>query len=263
MEELVELRPVTVLNKYLAHSGLNRHRSERGSCEMVGLYERLDESSGEWRDVFISLAVGSEVEDVMREGYMETVRLIRSDFDRGLGDDCRKLGALVMVMYGDAQLVASSPDRPRRDDLDPRYVAAEGWGDVRSRLVHLITPEGFATESILFPPAFVDAEPLVDVSEYYSAEPVERIAVGPIPGITPLLSMVFGIALLLGMAVEEGTEPTIGALGRMAGRFASGDEENMADEVMRLLGMFADTVDEERERLGGVADEIRRMLDGE
>ena len=262
MEEIQELRPVTVLNKYLAHSGLDRHRATSGNCQMVGLYDRLDETSGDWREAFVSLAVSEEVDDMMRDGYLEVVKLIRDDYERGLGDDCRKLGALVLVMYGEARL-ARNPEAESPREIDPRYITAAGWGDVRSRLVHVITPEGFATQSVLFPPSWVgeDVAPFEDVSEYYSESPEDRISVGPLPGITQLLSMIMGIGLLLGMAVEDGTEPTIGALGRMAGRFASADgEENMADQVMKLLGAFVDQLDQERDRLGNVSDEIRRVL---
>lgn len=267
MEEL-DIRPMTVLNRYLVHSGLDRHRHDTGAFQLVAMYDAWNELADDFRTVFVPLAINDDMEGALHDGYLESVRLIKDDFERGLTDNSRKLGALIFVMYGDAQLAQTretvSPDTPSR------YLEAASWGMVRSRLVHVVSPDGFATESVLFPPegSSDDADPLVDVSEFWADAPSEEEQttgqVGALPHVTPLLSMVLGIALLLGMAAERGVEPSISALGRMASEFASGEEEgNMADEVLGLLTLFGDTVREEGSRLTRLGEELREMLGGD
>lgn len=266
MEES-DIRPVTVLNRYLAHSGFDRHIHPTGPYQLVAMYDSWNELADDFRTAFVVLSIGDDMDKVLEHGYMESVELIRNDYDNGLTENCRKLGALIMVMYGEAQL-ARNEAVPVSSETPPEFVQAASWGMTRSRLVHVVTPDGFATQSIIFPPES-EADtvgPLVDVSEHWSEAPTEDEAntgrIGAIPRVTELMCMVLGIGLLLGMSTERGEEPTVLNMARIASEFATGetgDRANIADDVLGLMVKFGEYVEGEKRRFTDLSRELRRM----
>lgn len=271
MDDILNSRPSEVLNEYLTYAGYDRTgKTDRGTlCEMLAWYDFYDPETDDFRGRFVSLGVGQEPDAAIQDGYMNAIRMYEDDYRHGRTETCRKLSALVVVFRAEGRVVNNSERVAEPNAENAPFLQAAGWGMCQTRIIQVLTVDGFATHSIVFPPEGVDAEPLVDTAELFTGfgplmmdEPEVTGKMGAIPFITPTLSMVLGILLLLGLALEDGLPPTVQNLARVASRYRTDDGDTMGDEVMNLLERFADQLDiNPTEGAEGLGETLRRLME--
>lgn len=260
--DTVEMTPTEVLDEWLDKYGHSRHRHPDGNCLMYARYDAYDDDKSDWVAKWIPLCINPSLGDAIQLGFIEAVNRMREDHEADLGERCAKLGALLVLAYGEGRIMrnpatASKPDSEIRADL----LALTDKGTVPTRVIEVVTHRGMAGESSLF---YDDTAPHVEKYEIMlnDGEPTATGHVKAAGALNEYIVSAFTILTILNSAVEAGSPPNILGLAEQVRDYQG---TLIGKHLADLLREFATFIEEEEfddeDTARDLAAETRRILD--
>ena len=220
MKRIRDYAPEPLLDNFMRHFGYNKPVLPQGS-KVVALYDRLDEISDEWESAWVPLAiVDGEPLEALAVAFMGVQDRLTEDYEAGRGEACRKLIALATVAQGEAAVKLREDSTTPEDELDPQLLALSKLGTMDGRFIALMSPNGFAVDTLMVPRDGSDPHPERYCFEVDNDGEILRGEVGEAGGeIHDAMVAFMGTALMLTTAVERGVAPDMAGLLTMSAKY--------------------------------------------